>query len=354
MSNIVICICAYNRIKAFSHTLNQLAETKFPENIKIDLKVYLDYASEENIRLHNEVFRHYHWDIGVKNIVINNSKKGLKNQIEYIFDDNTSSDWIVLFEDDMIISPYWYEYVTSILPKVSENDSILGVSLYSYRRSEVTYEPIHLEGNRSYTMCLPSSWGCVLNARHWKQYRLASGYEKVPLPKRIKSWDKNRSWKRQLIKYMVRDKKLFVYPSSSYVTPSGENGSNVASNKNFFVTPISNSSCFDDNDGFDLYSVTGYKMKEIQVKEERFTAEIDLYQDLSISNQAYILSPIKNKVNFSSEKTDQIYLSSLGIKLYAHENEDYFSLRKYAFLRSLSHKVRYIPRWEMLKMLFFS
>jgi hypothetical protein len=346
-----INLIGYNRPDSFKSTLYNLSNTFYPNGIIINLIIHLDYCDEEMLKKHLHILEQLVWPYGDITLNSNSYNKGLRTQIESVID-NSSDEWIIMFEDDLELSPLWFKYFLQTMETIQRLDisHVLGVSFYSYLISEVTYQNFTVINPESYLMNIAASWGFAINKKEWITYRNATNYKNVDLPKRIKKWGDN-SWKKELIRYMIFDNKYYVFPPRSYSSPSGTSGTNVRSNKNLFVTPITTYVDRGNIDTNNVYSVTGYKIVNIRLQGNMVSAEIDLYADLNYSTLEYVLSPIKSKIKYSISDSDRTYLESLGISLYLHSSVEYFQIKRKSKYKSHRHKFRYYTFYDVLSTL---
>jgi hypothetical protein len=145
-----------------------------------------------------------------------------------------------MLEDDLYVSPYFYEYAKRTADYYEGDENIAGVSLYNHSFNEVAVFPFYAvdDGSDVYFLQIASSWGQLFWGKKWKifleWYNNHTDLTKVKgLPNSIRNWSEH-SWKKYFIGYLVDTKKYFVYPRISLTT----NFSDAGGENNRKCTPI--------------------------------------------------------------------------------------------------------------------
>jgi glycosyltransferase involved in cell wall biosynthesis len=224
---IPIVIAAYNRDHTLTRLLSSLAKAHYSEPVKLIISI--DGGGPESVKT---VARDFSWQFGPKEIIEHPENMGLRRHILFCGGLSQQYDGIVLLEDDLYVSPWFYDYTISALKFYEDCPSVCGVSLYSYRYNETSLLPfIPLnDGSHTYFMQVPCSWGQAWLKEHWSAFEnwyvdhCDLDYNDDPaLPPNIVSWPAT-SWKKYFFKYMVELGKFFVYPAGSYTTNFGDKG----------------------------------------------------------------------------------------------------------------------------------
>lgn len=227
-NKIAIVIVAYNRLDPFRRLLKSI-DNIITIHKNIPLLISIDY-SNDNQKIINYA-EEFIWNFGQKEILKHKEKLGLKNHI--INSGNLSKKYkgVIILEDDLFVSPFFYDYTFAACNFYKDELNIAGISLYSYERAEsanFTFKPLY-DKYDSYFIQYPSSWGqCWLNA-HWQDFTrwLADiGDEnKINsiLPDYISIWPET-SWKKFFAAYLIDTNKYFVYPKIGLSTNFGEVG----------------------------------------------------------------------------------------------------------------------------------
>jgi hypothetical protein len=224
-----IVVVAYDRPRCLDRLLKSIAVAQYNYN-DITLIISIDKSkSAEVIEIAN-VFK---WEHGLKKVIIQEEHLGLKDHIIKCGDLTTEYGNIIILEDDLIVSPLYYEFSVNASNYYWQDENIAGISLYSYHITENGFYPFypHDDGYDVYFMQLPSSWGQIFNVNQWRGFK--SWYESNTdpekdsvLPDYIDQWSIH-SWKKKFAEYLINTNKYFVYPRLSYSTNYGDPGVNT-------------------------------------------------------------------------------------------------------------------------------
>ncbi|MBA2846976.1 hypothetical protein HNP88_001160 [Methanococcus maripaludis] len=306
---ISIVVVAYNRIKSLKRILDSLSNADY-QNEKINLVISIDgpkknMDNSQIVRLAEE----FNWVHGEKRIIKHNGNIGLKKHILKCGDLTNEYGNIILLEDDLFVSPYFYEYAKQTLEYYKDEKSIAGISLFNHcynETAQLPFFPIET-GHDVYFMQIASSWGQIWNKRMWFEFRnwladheYISNKEKIPLD--VLKWPAS-SWKKHFIHYLIKEKKYFVYPRISLTTNFMDVGTHHKSKAFILQQPL--------NYGFKEYKLTKIedslsvydafceilpsRIKKMNNKLSIYDFEVDLYgqKDISKINSKYILTHSK-------------------------------------------------------------
>lgn len=227
--NIPIVIAAYNRESTLSRLLSSLAKAHYSE--PVTLIISIDGGGPGSVKT---VARDFDWKFGAKEVIEHPENMGLRQHILSCGSLAKLYDGIILLEDDLYVSPWFYEYTLAALTFYEDCSSICGVALYSYHYNETALFPFVplSDASHTYFMQMPCSWGQAWLKGHWCAFETWYAghcdldYKNDPaLPPQIAHWPAT-SWKKYFFKYMVEQDKYFVYPVCSYTTNFGDTGQN--------------------------------------------------------------------------------------------------------------------------------
>lgn len=221
--NGAICIIAFNRMKPLLRILSNV----FDSDIS-DLKVYvsIDYSEKQNEIISCIKSSEFYEKV---EIIARERNLGLKQHVITCGDLVEKHDFIVILEDDIVLSRFPRMYIESCLQL--DLRKIATISLYNYHRSEgdlCQFIPLS-SGSDNYFMQYPSSWGQVYTKKMWTEFRewlLTNDCDMFldnKLPSYICNWPKS-SWKKHFLRYMVHSEKYSIYPYFSLTTNPGEDG----------------------------------------------------------------------------------------------------------------------------------
>ncbi len=220
-----IVIAAYNRPMNLQKLLLTLQVANIPSGVRLIISI--DYSGDFQVQKAAEDFQ---WPHGPKLIITHDHNLGLRNHILSCGDLTLDYQSVIVLEDDLLVSPYFYDYALAALAKYETNEDITGISLYQHEHNEITGLPHEIvsDGYNAYFMQIPSSWGQLWNKKQWLGFR--NWYDKGQqildddfIPQEVKNWPES-SWKKYFWKYCWSKKKYFVYPTTSFSTNSGALG----------------------------------------------------------------------------------------------------------------------------------
>lgn len=226
-----LIVVAFNRPAALLRLLKSLAQAHFPQ-AEVPLHISIDGSGNPHV---NEVAKTFSWPHGPKIVDQQPARLGLRQHILTCGDLSQKYGSIVLLEDDLLVSPWFYSYAHQALSHYAEKPGIAGISLYKYAIAESCFLPFSpiTEGEDTWFMQMPSSWGQAWTAAQWHNFR--SWLDKTEphfqarastLPDYMQSWS-DQSWKKRFAYYLIETDQYFVYPQISLSTNFGDPGSHA-------------------------------------------------------------------------------------------------------------------------------
>ena len=237
-----IVIATYNRAKSLQRLLNSVSCADYSNYNDIPLIISIDGGGGTDVL---RVAYDFLWNYGEKIIIEHNSNIGLRNHIISCGDLTEKYDRIIMLEDDLMVSPYFYDYAVKASDYYRDDDRIAGISLYLYRFHEYSnnafFIPLY-SGMDVFFMQVPSSLGQLWTKKQWQSFKkfYNEGHElndTDKLPDSVKKWPAS-SWKKYFYKYMVQKDLYFVYPYVSYTTNMAEAGTHLKTAMSVCQTPL--------------------------------------------------------------------------------------------------------------------
>lgn len=224
---IAICAIGYNRINSLSRLLTSLNSAIYDE--EVTLIISLDRNKSFDVKNFSDEFV---WKHGDKKVVLQECNMGLRRHVlrcgQYM--EEYGLDALVVLEDDITVSPYFYSYVKQCVVQYYNDDYIAGISLYNFPINYITgypFTPVNSEYD-VYLMNCAMSWGQVWMKEKWKKF--IEWYNKnneefsLPyLPAPINEWPKS-SWLKYHTRYCIEKNLYFVYPYVSLTTNNSDPG----------------------------------------------------------------------------------------------------------------------------------
>lgn len=226
MEKPAIVIAAYNRPESLVRLLRSVGNAHYP-CYDTPLIISIDKSSIDEVL---KIAEQFIWPYGEKILIKKTEHLGLKKHILACGDLTEQYDAIILLEDDLLVSPYFYEYAVSAISFYEKDEKIAGISLYHYQIAEscfYPFQPIH-DDSDVYFIQFAASWGQIWTKTKWASFRqwLLSHLDikmSIQLPAYIEAWSE-QSWKKHFIRYLMAEVKYFVFPRISYSTNFSDPG----------------------------------------------------------------------------------------------------------------------------------
>jgi len=237
-----IVIAAYSRPVALGRLLTSLNNSNYPPNTKIKLIIAIDKSEVVDV---GNVARKFHWEHGEVEIILHDQHLGLFDQFLFCGDLSAHYDHVILLEDDLIVSPYFYTYASAALFVFGKAEKIAGISLYTLWFNGYTHHPFQpiADGADNFFLQIPISHGMGISADQWTRWRewLSSNSPKVsvdnPIHEMFAAFASDE-WFPPMTHYLAATDQFFVYPRRSLSTNMGEAGTHFSSSTNYFQVPL--------------------------------------------------------------------------------------------------------------------
>lgn len=229
IEDVAIVVVGYNRIHSIRRLLNSLSAAYYP-SCNIPLVISIDASGDTELY---EYVQGYYWPHGPKYVNIQEERLGLMAHIYQCGELSELFRAVIILEDDLIVSPYFYSYVLNALENYSGEERIAEISLYKNEVNGYVGLPFSNEhrGNDVFLMQDVSTWGECFTSRMWrsfKQWRDSHTEEyiqQIDMPSQIKKW--TRAWSKYYNAYVVDTGRYVLYPEVSLTTnysDAGEHG----------------------------------------------------------------------------------------------------------------------------------
>ena len=237
--NPAIIIIAYNRTDSLNRLLNAIQTAHFSLQ-NIPLVISIDHSENQEVET---IADNFSWQHGKKTVIKHKTHLGLKKHIETCGSLLSTYTSAVFLEDDLVVSPYFYDYTFDALAAFSRTETVAGISLYTYQYTENGFLPFFpiVTKSDNYFMQVASSWGQIWTAQQWSDFK--QWYEQnstikkeEKIPNYIREWGEN-SWKKHFIRYLIAENKYFVFPTLALATNFSDKGTH-ATTENLFQVPL--------------------------------------------------------------------------------------------------------------------
>lgn len=209
----LVAICGYNRIDAIWRTVRDAIKSFKDDRFTITL--FLDHSEYQS-----EIKRCMHEAFGDSISIICQPKNlGLKAHMYFIMEKSLTYDYLVLLEDDLLISPAAGYFCSGILgTKILFEKDVACVSTYSWEVCEsslMKFTPLHYKN--FYAAKVVSSWGAIYSRKIISEFLNERGKYSPDLPANIKRWSV-KSWKKEFLEFILHRGLYVVYPNFSTTT----------------------------------------------------------------------------------------------------------------------------------------
>lgn len=243
-----IVITAYNRPNSLARLLKSLKTARYPTGTH--LVISIDHSGDPTVV---QLAQDFAWSAGPKTVRIMDQWLGLKAHTFSACDLGAEDGAFILLEEDLYVSPYFYEFAFAALAEYAAEPKVGVISLYSHRYNEIArrgFTPIDDGSDVFFIQSI--TWAHMWTASQWRGFR--SWYEKVSndkdngteradarngvtVPKTVCSWP-DTSWKKHFISYMVATNLYCATPRVSYVTNFADPGVHTPVHVNYFQVDL--------------------------------------------------------------------------------------------------------------------
>jgi len=222
---LAIVVVGYNRLKGITRLLNSI-NAAYYEELDVPLVISIDASGDEE--LYDYVYK-FEWNHGTKYVNIQKDRLGLK---AHIFQCGSLSKFfkgVIILEDDLFVSPFFYHYSKQAVDKYGCCEDIAGISLYATEINGYVGLPFQPVVNQFdvYAWQTVSSWGEIWNERMWNDFvswldKWIEDFASIDMVSQIKGW--TRAWSKYFYAYLISKNKYFICPYQSLTTNFNDAG----------------------------------------------------------------------------------------------------------------------------------
>ena len=295
---VAIVAVGYNRYKSLKRLLDSVESASYPVD-NVPLVISIDCSGDESVY---KLARDFKWSHGDKYVNIESEGRlGLVKHIYQCAGLTKVFRAIILLEDDLFVSPFFYSYVLQTLDKYGGCPVVAQIALYHNETNGFVGHP-YPKVNDGYDVFLAQStcsWGQCWNERMWDDFcewrdsvcndELINAQD---MPATIKGW--TRAWSRYFNAFLLHQKRYVLYPQVSLTTNFSDAGEHGNDNNNVVQVNLQQGDFL-------------YRMPDIEAiqRYDSFGNNESLYEWLSMSPQDTCLDIFGNH-----EKKNQRYIIS--------------------------------------------
>jgi len=236
-----IVVIAFNRSRSLNRLLDSLKDAHYP-NDKVTLIISIDKAENNHDVL--QLAEKYAWKFGQKKVVYQSENLGLRKHVMKCASYSKEYGNVILLEDDLYVSPLFYDYACQSLEFSRDKGYIGGISLYNHQfnvNAKVNFSPME-DGYDNWYFQFASSWGQAWTKEQWNAfsnwYSTKKELTQTPtVPQNITRWS-DKSWLKYFIHYLVEVDKYFIYPKISLSTNFSDSGTHIGTSSAMYQVPL--------------------------------------------------------------------------------------------------------------------
>lgn len=122
--SIALVVVGYNRPRSMRRILDSLNRAKY-DYTEIPLMISIDNSGDDSVRKEAESFQ---WKHGEKKLICHKERMGLRKHIISCGDLTEEYGAVMILEDDLYVSPDYYNYAMKALEKYGDHPKIAGIS----------------------------------------------------------------------------------------------------------------------------------------------------------------------------------------------------------------------------------
>jgi hypothetical protein len=218
-----------------------LANADYGGYTGVPLVISIDYSGHDEC---GRIAEEFSWPFGPKAVLKHSENLGLREHIIRCGGLTDSYEGVILLEDDLFVSPAFYDYAQQAYDFYKDESQVAGIALYNYHFNETAlcpFEPLS-DGYDNYFMQVPCSSGQLWTRGQWyafESYLEINDTVRVGLPVNVSKWPDKTSWKKFFYKYLIHSGKYFVYPRIGLTTNFGDIGEHFSKRVTVWQSPIS-------------------------------------------------------------------------------------------------------------------
>lgn len=301
MNNTPIVVVAFNRERSLLRLLASLEKADYP-TANVELIISIDFA--ENNQHIVKIAKEFSWRHGKKTVIYHEKNLGLRKHILKCGDFSKQYGSVIILEDDLVVSPNFYNYTLSALEFCVQDDKIGGISLYAHQLNVINrqnFSPLE-DGYDNWYFQFASSWGQAWSFDQWSSF--IEWYEKnssiddiETVPAYVRRWSE-KSWLKYYIAYLVSTQRFFFYPRVSLTTNFSDAGTHIGNDSTRFQVPLLISSTKEYHfsrleESSSIYDAFYENSQYQQLLGSNYSnVTIDLYANKTIHSQYLLTSKI--------------------------------------------------------------
>ena len=297
-----IVVVGYNRADSMSRLLKSIGDARYDYK-DINLIISIDYCENNQDVL--KVAESFVWEYGEKCIRYHKKNMGLRKHILSCGDLTEKYGSVIVLEDDLIVSPYFYDFAVKALDFCNDLDYVAGISLYKNDYNQTAAKKFCEldDGYDNWYLKQAQSWGQAWSFEQWGKFKqwyennVDTPFDDKNIPENIRNWSAS-SWLKYYDRYVIETNKYYFYPRVSYTTNNTEPGTHFQSVDHTFQVPLAYgkkefdfSKIEESGSVYDAFYENENLHKWMGFDNNELT--VDLYGTKEVVNTRYLLSSRK-------------------------------------------------------------
>jgi hypothetical protein len=245
--NPTIVVSAYNRPQALSRLLQALAAANYPGDQQVRLHISIDRGEGNAAQKVRRLSQEFNWPHGPKQVVCHAEHLGLLKHFFLCGQLACQYEAIILLEDDLLVSPQFYNYATQALTFYGGDERIAGISLYALWFNGYTHFPFTPLPDASdiFFLQIPYTQGQAFTKEHWlafEEWHASPGQHNwinQGVHEMFTHFDAE-DWFPVRTRYLVETRRYYVFPRQSLATGFGDAGTHFSQLSHFFQVALQN------------------------------------------------------------------------------------------------------------------
>jgi len=369
-TNPPIVVIAFNRYNSLERLLKSLARADYPDN---DVTLIISIDKGPNNHDVHQLALDFEWAFGEKKVTYQYINLGLRKHVISCASHCEEYGSVILLEDDLFVSPRFYDYACKALAFSIDKDYIGGISLYNHQfnvNAQQNFSPIE-DGFDNWYLQFASSWGQAWTRVQWAQFK--DWYLQNPhlepnpkIPKNIFRWSE-KSWLKYFIYYLVERDKYFIYPKVSLTTNFSDSGTHIAKTSTKFQVPLDSSKSHEykfsnlesSNAVYDVFFENTKLYKSLGM--QRGDVCVDLYRTKPVENISVSFLLSQGIYNFRIVRTfgcelkpidENIIHDIAGTDIYLYEIDvPEINPNRINFEKDLMYHIKHISRKDVQRLI---
>ena len=238
----VVVVVGYNRKHALYRLLESVENAYYFEyDGDVTLIISLDYSGTNELA---DCANEFNWSHGRKIVRTFETNQGLRKHLISCMDYSLEYGSAIVLEDDIVVSPYYYDYTVNALCYYLNDSRVTLIALYNQTVCDFggrKFIPLQY-GYDVYASNKNCSWGqCIIGDR-WGEFKdwYADNHGELTynmdVPSQILQW--TNSWCKYFNYYVDTHHKFVIYPYVSLSTNCGDEGIHCATKDMQWQEPL--------------------------------------------------------------------------------------------------------------------